>query len=146
MAKGLLWQQRLFDNACKIVSQGRLSVTAGSGACMYRGEAGCRCALGWSIESDEDAERLEFNTPGLNRGKPNEVAAFLGAEDEEDIEFLQELQQCHDAQATFIENNIVPESALPYLFAGALKAFAERQEDAINISALREELVKVTSK
>jgi hypothetical protein len=117
-------KQDLLNKACNIISQNGLSVGE-DGTCMYRGLNNTRCALGWSIDSDNDAHRLEFVTPNMVNGKPNEISKLLGAEDAKDVVFLIQLQQCHDPVNSYKLDG-GDRSKFKYIFAGALYSFADR--------------------
>jgi hypothetical protein len=118
-------KQDLLNKACNIIIQNNLSLLGENGVCMYRGINNTRCALGWSIEDDAVAEKYELSTPSMVDGQPNGIAKVLGAEDEKDVQFLIELQQCHDPILGY-KNNGGDRSKFKYLFAGALYSFADR--------------------
>lgn len=96
-------RQEIFDNAVRgVVEQGKPSMRDGgygNDICAYRSDDGSsRCALGWSIPDEKySGELMEGSTPGISYSEgPNLVACSVEATTQEDIQFLTDIQQCHD--------------------------------------------------
>src|SRR5690606_31543123 len=92
--------QRLFDNAANgLLNQMKKSTSPDRNcsddfSCMYRGDTGTKCAIGFSL-SDEDAKSLEGASAGSSMVQKN-----LGIEASCHYEmrpFIIELQQIHDS-------------------------------------------------
>lgn len=97
-------RQQMFDNACKLISQGKPAI-ADDCVCAYRGTDNTCCALGWSIPDDKYDEKFEGNVPGerpepVFEHSPNSPLArlyeVLDLRTYEDVKFAQALQACHD--------------------------------------------------
>jgi len=97
-------RQQIFDNVyLGLMSQGfRQSVVTFNidtphthQMCKYRGEGGLKCAVGWLIPDDmyddelEDCGGIRYNPPVID------LLKLVGIT-EDQVEFLAELQRCHD--------------------------------------------------
>ena len=93
--------QQVFDFiVTKLAVQRRAAVT--NGACKYRGDDGCKCAVGWLMsDSQYDSTWDEFGDP-IYSGRvgtevnPDGPATMLRARGY-DLELLGYLQQAHDS-------------------------------------------------
>lgn len=88
-------RQHIFDEVVvALVAQGRPSM--GNDSCMYRGPNGTRCAIGALIP--EELYSIDMENRGvasLLTGFP-EVGRLLSVNNDDDEEFLQDLQNVHD--------------------------------------------------
>lgn len=69
--------------------------------CAYRGENGCRCAIGWMIPNKYYRKWMEGFTPDTHQGgnytKLYETLIKVGFTDDQ-IEFMKRLQSIHDIE------------------------------------------------
>jgi hypothetical protein len=71
-------------------------------SCVYRGPNDTKCAVGHLI-SDELARSIEGRSVETLRGSPEEalLKAELGITSQDDLCFLEDLQECHDSTAAY---------------------------------------------
>lgn len=97
-------KQETFNRVVRhLLTQGKKAIyEAEDGpACAYRGADGTKCAIGCLIPDSFYLPVFEGNAPGLDKyastvGKMLAVAA--GAESQEDVNLLRELQHVHDTE------------------------------------------------
>lgn len=93
--------QPLFDKAVKgVIAQGGHSICEDENTCAYRGLGGKKCAIG-QLLSDEQIE-LHSIKEGMTPGKfpPALIRELLpGIQSGIAVQFLEELQNCHDSCA-----------------------------------------------
>jgi hypothetical protein len=105
-----LTKQEIFTKAyAGLKSQGFERSTGGRrGACMYRGENGMKCAVGWPIPDDK-------YDPTIEGTSACDMVVINGLEDHFDIwtdssnyDFIINLQECHDKGKTpaMMERNL----------------------------------------
>lgn len=89
----MLTRQEMFDKAwIGLKSQGfEQSLDEDGDTCVYRGEAGRKCAIGWCIPDDKYHVGLEKQSP-FNSGELRRAAGIADA----DARFASELQGVHD--------------------------------------------------
>lgn len=114
--------QPLFDKAVKgVIEQGAQSICADENTCAYRGVDGKKCAVG-HILSDEQIEKFGI-TEGLipNKFPPALIRELMpGIQTGIAVEFLEELQNCHD-------------SCLKYNFISVFKRLANEMAEKWNL-------------
>jgi len=89
--------QKVYEHSKKMKAR---AVTE-TGACMYRTEDGNKCFIGCLFPDELYVPSCEGSIFDLTP----EIAAYIGAdlEDEEDVGFLEEIQECHDGAKTIKE-------------------------------------------
>ena len=121
--------QAVFDCAIRgIVKQGRKSVknAAHLAVCTYRGQDGCKCAIGWNIPDCEYQPCLEGRSVRYlaDAKYPENPHAIAWARDNDRaLNFLEDLQRAHD----------VPEDGPGYIrdFIGQATVVARRYDLAM---------------
>lgn len=110
--------QTLYDNALfGIRKQGKASVLADKGKCLYRGPDNCKCAAGHNITDEEYMPQMDegngtaITVSFIGKYHLNRLAGFES--------FLRELQLAHD-EASFYENDFLT------IFEGNMKRLAQR--------------------
>lgn len=95
-------KQLIFDTGVRgVLAQGGQSMGLG-GACLYRGPKGTKCALGHSISDAKYVNEMEAHVPEwASCADPisRRLCKVLGAENEEDVQFLRRFQNTHDMSA-----------------------------------------------
>jgi hypothetical protein len=89
--------QAAFDKAGPaLLRQNRKSVKGGGG-CFYRGAGGLRCGVGWLVDNDETARRMDNELSDSTEISciPADLMAEAGL-DTLPMDFLQALQAVHD--------------------------------------------------
>lgn len=99
----MLSKQEVFDTVLNGI-RGQGGFAREDGECLYRAPHGCKCAAGWLIPDEKYDLMMEgYLITGIpkyaTRDEP--VASMLGI-DPHDIDFLEELQDCHDHAETMM--------------------------------------------
>ena len=68
-----------------------------SSTCLYRGPEGRKCAIGCLIPDEYYQPSMEGIAIDSFRGEFDYVLSYLGVNCDDDIEFLQDLQNVHDS-------------------------------------------------
>lgn len=99
-------KQEIFEKVCRHLATQNARSVGDSGDCAYRGENGTMCAVGCLISDECYNESLEGYT--VCRSDVNEALYRSGVELDEDIyRTLEALQELHDGQNYYVNNNIV---------------------------------------
>jgi hypothetical protein len=89
-------KQEIFDKvATHLITQNKKSYLPGGNVCAYRGENGCKCAIGILIPDDKYDPFLEGKMVG-NKRVLDSLEAGINIESVEMLQFLNILQNVHD--------------------------------------------------
>ena len=103
-------RQDIFNTAyAGLKAQGFKQSLDGRGYCRYRGEDGCKCAVGHLIP--DERYNSSFEGSGVTY---TPISSAAGVEDIDDINFLREMQIAHD------------QNDLPQLMEAKLRTLAEK--------------------
>lgn len=115
-------KQQVFDYVVrKLAEQGTASVRDLDGACQYRGEEGCKCAVGWLVSDEEYDPAWDRDGISVTDGWPGGPRDLLEEKGYE-LMFLRALQRAHD-------RTVPPKAGKPSTFKTWRTNFTKAAED-----------------